>query len=106
MAACCSRSLGTLPALHSLLEEMANWRSNCRCCPCLPCHARCPVHCRDSHVSDIKLLVVQADDLQGFHCVQPMVQHRYKYKHLRATIANLPQPRDATAQTATKASTQ
>ena len=106
MVACCSRSLGTLPALHSLLKGMANWRSNCRCCPCLP-PLPCTLSCAlwKATWSHIRLLTVQADDLQGFHCAHPMVQHRYKYKHLRATVANLPQPRDAAAQTATKAST-
>ena len=47
-------------------------------------------------------LCVQGEDLQGFQCAEPQVSHRYKYKHVKATVANLPQAKDATAQTSTK----
>ncbi len=46
--------------------------------------------------------LVQGDDLQGIHCQESVVSHRYKYKHLRAMVANLPLAKDATAQTSTK----
>lgn len=45
---------------------------------------------------------MQGDDLQGMHCEEAVVSHRYKFKHLRAMVANLPLAKDATAQTSTK----
>jgi len=45
---------------------------------------------------------MQADDLQGFQCAELHVSYKYKYKHIKATVANLPQAKDATAQTSTK----
>ena len=47
-------------------------------------------------------LCLQGEDLQGFQCAEPHVSHKYKYKHVKATVANLPQAKDATAQTSTK----
>ena len=45
---------------------------------------------------------MQGDDLQGMHSEEAVVSHRYKFKHLRAMVANLPLAKDATAQTSTK----
>ena len=47
---------------------------------------------------------MQGSDLQGVQCTETLVCHQYKYKHLRAMVANLPLAKDATAQTSTKVS--
>ena len=49
------------------------------------------------------ILMLQSDELQGFQCSEATVQNRYKYKHLRATVSNLPQHKDTAAQITTKA---
>ena len=46
--------------------------------------------------------LVQVEQLHGFSCAETEVCHWFKYKHLRAAVANLPHPKDAAAQASSK----